>query len=198
MGATDGVCGLVSFWCHHNNIRFTMERKSLFQHFVDCFRYNYFNFSGRARRREYWGFMLFWYIMFIVLILIGFSTSFDATVYSPRALYMHIPFIALLSLAFLVSIIPGIAVLVRRLHDVGFSGWWMLAPIAIRLLSILVLAPSILGFSIAPSTMVISSIIFNILQALVSIGLLILLVMDSQHGPNKYGEDPKAAERPAQ
>ena len=65
----------------------------------------YSNFSGRARRKEYWMFFLF------NIIFAGL-----ATILSPK-LY------AIYSLAVL---IPNLAVIVRRLHDIGKSGWMFL------------------------------------------------------------------------
>ena len=68
-------------------------------------------FSGRARRKEYWMFFLFNIIIAIVLgILEGiFGLSGILT-----------------TLYFLAVLIPGIAVSIRRLHDSGRSGWWLL------------------------------------------------------------------------
>jgi uncharacterized membrane protein YhaH (DUF805 family) len=68
-------------------------------------------FEGRARRKEYWTFVLF---NLIIGIALGFIDRLLGT--SP-VIY------ALYSLAVL---IPGIAVTVRRLHDIGKSGWFML------------------------------------------------------------------------
>lgn len=68
-------------------------------------------FEGRARRTEYWMFFLF---NFIIAFVLGFIEGlFDG----PGVLG------ALYSLGVL---IPGIAVAVRRLHDTGRSGWWLL------------------------------------------------------------------------
>ena len=68
-------------------------------------------FSGRARRKEYWMFVL---INIIVALLLAGA----AAVAKPLAiLYL------LYSLA---VTIPGLAVSVRRLHDTGHSGWWLL------------------------------------------------------------------------
>ena len=68
-------------------------------------------FSGRARRREYWMFTLVNLIIFLVLALIeGFLGS-------PGVISI------LYGLAIL---IPGLAVSVRRLHDIDRSGWWLL------------------------------------------------------------------------
>lgn len=78
---------------------------------------NYVTFSGRASRSEYWFFVLF-------VILASFILSFvDAAlgVYSLKAQ------IGILSGIFsLAVLLPSIAVAVRRLHDTGSSGWWVL------------------------------------------------------------------------
>ncbi|MBB1249167.1 MULTISPECIES: DUF805 domain-containing protein [unclassified Rhizobium] len=72
---------------------------------------NYANFSGRARRSEYWWYVLFVFIASLVLGLI------DEMVIG----------MGLLGGVFaLATLIPGIAVGVRRLHDRDMSGWWLL------------------------------------------------------------------------
>ena len=73
----------------------------------------YADFSGRARRKEYWYFYLFNTIASLVLALIDMML-FDAEGVGLLG--------GLYSLA---VIIPGIAVTVRRLHDIGRSGWWL-------------------------------------------------------------------------
>ena len=74
---------------------------------------NYSNFSGRARRKEYWMFALFQSIILIAgMVLDGlFGTA--------GLIYIIVA---------LAHLIPGIAVSVRRLHDVGKSGWFLLLP----------------------------------------------------------------------
>ena len=74
-------------------------------------------FSGRARRKEYWYFFLFNFIVSIVLAVVDSMTgSFDAEAG-----------IGLLGLVYALGVlIPGLAVSVRRLHDIGRSGWWLL------------------------------------------------------------------------
>lgn len=73
-------------------------------------------FSGRARRSEYWYFTLFNIIISIVLAVVDavLGTGGQTGIGVLGGLY---------SLAVL---IPGIAVAVRRLHDTGRSGWWLL------------------------------------------------------------------------
>jgi uncharacterized membrane protein YhaH (DUF805 family) len=83
---------------------------------------NYANFNGRASRSEYWWYVLFAFIASFVLQTIdGWVLGF-----------------ALLGTIFsLATIIPGIAVGVRRLHDIGKSGWWLL--IALTVIGIVLL-----------------------------------------------------------
>jgi uncharacterized membrane protein YhaH (DUF805 family) len=86
---------------------------------------NYAIFSGRARRSEYWYFVLFNVIFAFAAILLdhAFGTTFTIdTINGPiNSLYGYF-YLAYLLLIF----IPGLAVLVRRLHDIGKSGWFIL------------------------------------------------------------------------
>lgn len=77
----------------------------------------YAEFSGRARRKEYWMFILFHMLFAIVAMILDnlFGIAFGNIGYGP-----------LYAIYSLVMFIPGLAVAVRRLHDVGKSGWMML------------------------------------------------------------------------
>jgi uncharacterized membrane protein YhaH (DUF805 family) len=70
----------------------------------------YVDFSTRSSRSEYWWFVLFYVIAGIVLGIVDMIIGINI----------------LTAILMLGSIIPGIAVGVRRLHDIGRSGWWML------------------------------------------------------------------------
>lgn len=82
--------------------------------YLKCFK-QYADFSGRARRKEYWHFVLFNVIISFVL---GFIDGFTGMIISEE--YSLGVLSGIYSLAVL---IPGIAVGVRRLHDIGKSGW---------------------------------------------------------------------------
>ncbi|MDO5017573.1 MAG: DUF805 domain-containing protein [Porphyromonas sp.] len=92
---------------------------SLWQGFKTAFIRKYSVLSGRARRKEYWGFQLFSFLFFLpvnvpyVCAQIGvINSSLTVT-----------------TLYFLIAIfffMPSLAVSVRRLHDIGKSGWWLL------------------------------------------------------------------------
>jgi uncharacterized membrane protein YhaH (DUF805 family) len=70
---------------------------------------NYANFKGRARRKEYWMFVLFNFLFACAAVIVDFIVGTLPLLY---VVYL------------LAVIIPGIAVTVRRLHDTGKSGWW--------------------------------------------------------------------------
>ena len=87
---------------------------------TNCLTNNYVGFSGRASRSEYWFWVLFTMIISIVTGIMdgfifgsGLGTGLISTLTS------------------VVFFLPGLAVWVRRLHDVGKSGWWILSSILI-------------------------------------------------------------------
>lgn len=77
----------------------------------------YADFNGRARRKEYWMFVLFNMIFALLAMILDniLGIAIDDVGYGP-----------LYGLYALAVFIPGLAVAVRRLHDVGKSGWMIL------------------------------------------------------------------------
>jgi uncharacterized membrane protein YhaH (DUF805 family) len=77
----------------------------------------YATFRGRARRREYWRYILYYVIAFVALVLVDMLTgTFN--------MESQLGFLSGLFLLFM--LIPSVAVAVRRLHDTERSGWWVL------------------------------------------------------------------------
>jgi len=115
-----------------------------------------FDFRSRSSRPEYWYFVLFNIIFAIVAVILdnvlGTTIKIDIGTGEVPLPYGYIYFLYLLAL-----IIPGFAAGVRRLHDVGKSGWMML----------LAFIPIIGG-----------------------IWLLVLFLMESAPGENKWGPNP--------
>jgi len=112
---------------------------------------NYANFSGRARRSEYW------YVC-LVNIIISFICSLGSSLISAEL------FLFISGAYSLATLVPGLALCVRRLHDTGKSGhvlWSMLA------------------------------MIIPIVNLAVIIMLIVFYCADSDRGPNKYGESSK-------
>lgn len=135
----------------------------------------YADFNGRARRSEYWLFVLFMVLVLMGLGVVSAILSAVASAVAPEAgadpasgaspVFGGVMIlIAIVFLLFIVAmIIPGLAVRVRRLHDIGASGWLIL----------IALVPGIGGLV-----------------------LLVLSLLDGTAGPNTYGEDPKGRGRP--
>lgn len=83
----------------------------------------YATFSGRARRSEYWYFVLFTLLTAIAASIVGgIIGSLIGGAETATAIGMAFYYLACLAL-----LIPGLAVSVRRLHDTDHSGWWLLA-----------------------------------------------------------------------
>jgi uncharacterized membrane protein YhaH (DUF805 family) len=76
-----------------------------------------FNFADRAQRKEYWIFALINLIVIVVLSIIGRMISSDPESMAGSVLVLGYA---------LACMIPSIAVAVRRMHDTGRSGWWLL------------------------------------------------------------------------
>jgi len=112
---------------------------------------NYANWDGRASRSEYWWFNLFNLIINIVTDVIDSSLGMGMIAYGVG----YVGFIAFLAL-----LLPSIGVSVRRLHDLGKSGWWLL-------------------IAIIP--------IVNFIGIFV---ILVFTLMEGEKQPNQYGEVP--------
>ncbi len=84
---------------------------------------NYVNFEGRTGRSTFW-----WYVLGVFVILL-LASILDRTLFGAPtsvgilAAYAAQPITTIVSLAFL---LPNLAMAVRRLHDIGKSGWWIL------------------------------------------------------------------------
>ncbi|MEO7178707.1 MAG: DUF805 domain-containing protein [Allosphingosinicella sp.] len=136
----------------------------------------YADFKGRARRKEYWSFM--------VLVAILFAAAYAIeSLLKLRGAQGYGPLTTVFQLAIL---LPTLGVGARRLHDIGRTGWWLLAGY---------------GAFAASTALALAGMdrweYFLSLAA--GIGFLVLLVfsvMEGNRGPNRFGEDPKAGESP--
>ena len=116
--------------------------------FIKCFK-DYANFKGRASRAELWYFLLFWSIFYVIIILIDRQIGYNFISLKDLPLNEYLPIGKFYSdvgiLVFFyrpLTIIPSIAVVIRRLHDMNMSGKWtllfLIPPIGILLLLYLV------------------------------------------------------------
>lgn len=153
-----------------------MEPQAIIDNFRSIVTKHYFDFEGRVGRQEFWYYVLAYVVLFIGL-----------------AVVQHILFIGhfltmLLTLTFL---LPNLGIGVRRLHDIGRSGWWIL-------------------IGVVPGALIISSMMFAFLLGglglmlftgsllwLVSLAAAILLIywyaQPGTSGANQYGPAPTSS-----
>jgi uncharacterized membrane protein YhaH (DUF805 family) len=156
----------------------------------------YAQFSGRSRRKEYWMYVLFQVIVIVVLSIVDSILGLGGrSVAGPGATPGGFSYGAgvqgglLANLFSLATLIPSIAVGVRRLHDTNRSGWWLLLPAA----------PYLLGFGLmfggaASGNFLLSGLGGILLLAgfICAIVVLVWYCTAGTVGPNDYGDDPKA------
>jgi uncharacterized membrane protein YhaH (DUF805 family) len=150
----------------------------------------YADFSGRAPRAEYWWFVLAVIVSMIVLKIIESILGINgmiAGVYGP-----------LTALLWLATIVPSIAVGVRRLHDTNRSAWWILLPIVPYCLAFVLGGAAMMRGAVSGSEpgmmagMGIASV-FLLIGAVCAIVLLVFLCLQGTPGDNRYGPDPYGA-----
>ena len=146
----------------------------------------YADFSGRAPRAEYWWFVLALIVCYIVVNIVESIVGINRMVmgvYGP-----------LMILLWLATLVPQIAVAVRRLHDTGRSGWWLL---------VVVIPYAILGFTMGRAAAsgdmagVATAGIFSLVALAGAIVMLVFLVLPGNTGDNRYGPDPYGGGSPA-
>ena len=168
--------------------------KSLWQYFVEAYTQNYFNFKGRARRREYWGIWLFYNLIALAISVIGrLLSDTDAGVFSMLS-SMNLTWTVISVLWSIVGFFPQASATVRRLHDKGYSGKWYLG---VFFLSVVFVTLSfVVGFSLLmdgrqSNGMLVLFGLIGLLFIVLAIFIFILLLLDGDKTENKYGPSPK-------
>lgn len=168
--------------------------KSLWQYFVEAYTQNYFNFKGRARRREYWGIWLFNNLIALAISVIGrLLSDTDAGVFSMLS-SMNLTWTVISVLWSIVGFFPQASATVRRLHDKGYSGKWYLG---VFFLSVVFVTLSfVVGFSLLmngrqSNGMLVLFGLIGLLFIVLAIFIFILLLLDGDKTENKYGPSPK-------
>lgn len=118
INATDTFCSHCGAAQHAEQTPLSQPSNVLGWYFIVLKKYA--TFKGRARRKEYWYFVLFSFIANTILIVVD---GLIGTLNENTGL-------GLLSSIYSIGVfLPSIAVSVRRLHDTNRSGWWLLVPI---------------------------------------------------------------------
>ena len=147
----------------------------------------YFEFGGRSSRYEFWFFVLFVTIFSIVASFID-GLLFGA---DQESVGIISPIVSL------VHLIPGIAVSVRRLHDIDRTGWWILLPfvalvVMAVLLGVVMLTAEDPAAGVAGLGM--SMFIVGLVYLVVLIVLIVFYCTRGTSGPNRFGPEPLRGE----
>ena len=87
---------------------------------------NYINFKGRARREEYWMFVLFYVIAMILAMIIDNVTGLNFSFDYGYGISVDYPYGWCYVLVALIHLLPGLGLMVRRMHDLNKEGSWIL------------------------------------------------------------------------
>lgn len=150
-------------------------------------------FEGRSRRREFWLFFLIHVIASLIAAMADNALGVTFTIFAVNlgAGYVYLAYS-------LVVMLPGLSVMVRRLHDTGRSGWWLfrwyaglaggyvVAAVTNRLIA------SRNDFS-WPELVVL--LIFLLFVVAMVVRLVFALAGDSYNGSNRFGPNPKEREQ---
>ena len=95
--------------------------------FMICVTQKYADFNGRARRKEYWMFVL---VAMIISFILGLISGLTGLIFVVEiAPGVGVGYGILNNLFSLAIIVPSIAAGIRRMHDTGRSGWFILVPL---------------------------------------------------------------------
>lgn len=167
---------------------------------ASCFN-KYATFSGRAPRSEYW-----WWVLFGVLVNFGIGIVAGITDVAMGSKVAGQIVQGVVTLAFL---LPNLAVVFRRLHDLNRSGWWYGAMMIIVLFLLVLAIPSFIrihenqvnGYT---PTDGINTFVFLVIAVLglaegvLGLMLFIWFCMAGTRGGNRFGPDPLRSGRPTE
>lgn len=190
----------------NNNTASQGENLSVWGYFVRCITKKYSDFSGRARRKEWWSYILFQLLIFIVPVVLFVATTVGEMMSDPDTIqYMsqnpddeeyiyslmsgNVYFWAMMIVGLLL-LVPWLAVTCRRFHDVGISSglFWVVGGLTILINVIGLLAliePGVIPHAVTS--------ISSILSSLTGLVVLVIAFIPGKVGPNAYGPDPKPA-----
>ncbi len=173
----------------------------------------YAEFNGRSRRSEFWLWILFRILLGMALGTVALMTVFSGINFEhpepEQFMGRYFTIMPLFSLINIGLFIPTLAVAVRRLHDIGRTGWWIVMPIVVMVVG-MTLFFIIFGTQLFPlitsgqehmsdeqglkfvMTMFGSMFLCVFLPILIAeIVMLVFYVTEGKRGPNRFGNDPK-------
>lgn len=165
---------------------------------ASCYR-NILNFSGRARRAEYW-----WFALFQCLVGIGLQVALALYVVNDPALaalaanpdlagiaaargsWMVV--VGLIAGYLMLVCLPQLAVTVRRLHDTDRSGWFIFMPFLAYVAALL--AAVFIMLASGGQGALVAVVAVTVILVAGSLWFLVVLCLPGTHGMNRFGPDP--------
>lgn len=191
----------------NNNTAPQVENLSVWGYFVRCLTKKYSDFSGRARRKEWWSFALFELLITSLLSIpmgMTFGEEFAADpemvqymAQNPGDMQQYIyslmggnVFFWALTIVGILLLVPTLAVGCRRFHDVGISTgvFWVVGGLTV--LSTIISVLKVIALGVIP--MALTGIV-SFLSMLAGLAMLVIAFIPGKVGPNAYGPDPKPA-----
>ena len=166
---------------------------------ISCY-VNIVNFSGRARRAEYW-----WFFLFLLLVGIGAQVALGigmlrdpflaAALQDPVAMQawikQHDGFVMTTVIGtvayILLGWLPQLSVTIRRLHDTNRSGWFIFMPTLVGLCSVIAVFFVAMGGGAGAMPLILLILSAPLVAYL---WFLIVLCLPGTHGGNRFGPDP--------
>jgi uncharacterized membrane protein YhaH (DUF805 family) len=146
----------------------------------------YADFTGRAPRAEFW-----WFVLGLVIVAIVLRIIESILGIGHMFLYTYGPLTLLFRLA---TIVPGLAVGVRRLHDTGRTGWWVVLPIIPLCIAVFFGGTAMLGAAAGSGMGMMAgagiAALFMFVAGIAALVLLFFYIQPSQPGSNQYGPNP--------
>lgn len=190
----------------NNNTAPQGENLSVWGYFVRCITKKYSDFSGRARRKEWWSFALFGLLITTLLSIPMWMTFGEDLAANPEMVkYMadnpgdteyvypllgSNVFFWILVIVGILLLVPTLAVTCRRFHDVGISTglFWVVGGLAV--LSTIVVVLQVIAPGAIPMAL---TGLASFLSMLAQLAMLVIALIPGKTGPNAYGPDPKPA-----
>jgi len=143
--------------------------------------FNYANFNGRASRAEYWWWMLF------AVVSVAVAACIDLVAFPG---WFVRPFAILVIIA---AGLPSLSVTVRRLHDSGKAGWWVLISVFAKILFAAAVVSVVVEHPLNPLDYMANVFVIVPLAIIAAIGMVLIVLMlipgsdgNNRFGPNRY------------
>jgi uncharacterized membrane protein YhaH (DUF805 family) len=149
-----------------------VDINKLWQNFLDTVTNHYMDFNGRVGRAQFW-----YYVLVMAVISVGVSIVASVTTHLLSTLF---------SLAVL---LPNLGMNVRRLHDVGRPGIWVLLLAIPALLMILIGVLVVMSFGLLFGLVFLIPLIWLVMLAGIAV-MIYFCVQPGDAGPNTYGPPP--------